>query len=96
MAAFAVSICKVSVGRLFKYPSSIQSAGVGGMLPNPVPSTGGPLLVVLLELGVVLIEDDSDEPLTLTDLAAGGGPGGGGGSGIPGSQLLFDGDRFRD
>lgn len=65
------------------------------MLPSPVPSTGGPLLVVLFELWVVL-RDDSDEPLTLTDLAAGGGPGGGGGSGIPGSQLLFDGDRFRD
>ena len=39
--------------------------------------------------------DDSDEPLTLTDLVVGGGPGGGGGSGIPGSQLLFVvGDRF--
>lgn len=39
--------------------------------------------------------DDSDEPLTLTDLVVGGGPGGGGGSGIPGSQLLFvGGDRF--
>jgi hypothetical protein len=64
------------------------------MLPNPVPSTGGALLVVLADPCGVLIED-SDEPLTLTDLAAGGGPGGGGGSGIPGSQLLFDGDQFR-
>lgn len=69
------------------------------MLPNPVPRTGGALLDVRAEPWVldpcgVLIED-SDEPLTLTDLVVGGGPGGGGGSGMPGPQLLFDGDKFR-
>lgn len=40
------------------------------------------------------MEEPSDEPLALTALAVGGGPGGGGGSGIPGSQPLFEGDRF--
>lgn len=77
------------------YSSSTQSAGVGGMLPNPVPINGGGRARVLFRLWGVLAEDDSDEPLALTDLVAGGGgPGGGGGSGIPGSQPLFDGDRF--
>lgn len=70
------------------------------MLPNPVPRTGGALLEVRPESCVLdpcgVLIDDSDEPLTLTDLVVGGGPGGGGGSGIPGSQLLLDGDRFRD
>jgi hypothetical protein len=70
------------------------------MLPNPVPRIGGALLIVLADpceldpCGVLI--DESDDPLTLTDLAAGGGPGGGGGSCNPWPQLLSDGDRCRD
>lgn len=64
------------------------------MLPRPVPINGGGRVLVLLVPCTVRADDDSDEPLTLTDLVVGGGPGGGGGSGIPGSQPLFDGDRF--
>lgn len=56
------------------------------MLPSPVPINGGGRARVRLGPWVVLADDDSDEPLTLTDRPAGGGPGGGGGRGIPGSQ----------
>ena len=64
------------------------------MLPSPVPINGGGRARVLLGPCGVLAEEDSNDPLTLTDLVVGGGPGGGGGSGIPGSQPLLDGDRF--
>jgi hypothetical protein len=83
------------LGRWLIYSSSTQSAGVGGMLPSPVPINGGGRARVRLGPWDVLAEDDSDEPLTLTDLPAGGGPGGGGGRGIPGSQP-FAGDGPRD
>lgn len=66
------------------------------MLPKPVPINGGGRVRVRLGPWVALAEDDSDEPLTLTDLPAGGGPGGGGGRGIPGSQpFAGDGPRER-
>lgn len=64
------------------------------MLPRPVPIKGAGRALALLVPWMVRADDDSDEPLTLTDLPAGGGPGGGGGSGIPGSQPPFEGDGF--
>lgn len=75
--------------------SSTQSAGVGGILPSPVPNTGGGRVLVRTWVCTFRDDDASDSLLILCDLVVGGGPGGGGGRGIPGSQPPCGGDMLR-
>lgn len=98
--ASVVSICRGALPLCLASadPSSTQSAGVGGILSSPVPSTGGGRVRVVRTADCEWRKEEaSDRPLTLCDLVEeGGGPGGGGGRGIPGSHPPPGGERLRD
>ena len=92
---FCVSMCKLDPGLLGEGPrcSSTQPAGVGGTGPSNVPSCGGcrafgrgagssNCLRFCSPTLLALCERDAD----------GGGRGGGPGKGIPGTQLVLEGD----
>lgn len=76
--------------------SSTQPAGVGGILSNFVPNTGGGRVLGLDCVCTLRTDSASDDPLILCDRLVGGGPGGGGGSGIPGSQPPCGGELLLD